>query len=266
MTRAHGGAPDSGQLGSGQGPLRRLLARLRDVMAGSGSAQSRLDKIVRLIAAEMVAEVCSCYVMRPGEVIELFATVGLNPRAVRRTRLRVSEGVVGEVAATAQPLAIANAPGHPSFAYRPETGEDPFHAFLGVPILRGGKVRGVLVVQNRRRRNYTEEEVEMLQTIAMVVAELVAGGEMVDRSEPAAPSESGILPVRIEGVAAALAMTLGAAAVVYTPGPWHYVHAAFGWVVIGLGTMACIGRAFPYQKTITGITRMVGLHLPLTRI
>src|SRR3712207_4555142 len=105
---------------------RRLLARLRDVMAGSGSAEHRLDKIVRLIAAEMDADVCSCYVMRAGDILELFATQGLNPSAVHKTRLRVGEGLVGDIAAHARPLALANAPTHPNFAYRPETGEDPF--------------------------------------------------------------------------------------------------------------------------------------------
>ncbi|MEO1225274.1 MAG: phosphoenolpyruvate--protein phosphotransferase [Pseudomonadota bacterium] len=179
---------------------RRLLSRLRDVMAGSGSAQARLDKIVRLIAAEMVAEVCSCYVVRPGEVLELFATVGLNPEAVHQTRLRVGEGLVGDVAATARSAAIANAARHPKFAYRPETGEDPFHSFLGVPLIRDGKVRGVLVIQNRRPRVYADEEVEMLQTVAMVVSELVAGGELGDKGEVAASEAGGTLPARIEGM------------------------------------------------------------------
>ncbi|MEE8272282.1 MAG: phosphoenolpyruvate--protein phosphotransferase [Alphaproteobacteria bacterium] len=199
MSAAQGfDAPGHG--GQGISPSRRLLARLRDVMAASGGAQARLDKIVRLIAAEMVAEVCSCYVMRPGEVLELFSTIGLNPAAVHRTRLRVGEGLVGEVAATARSLAIANAPSHPSFAYRPETGEEAFHSLLGVPLLRGGRVRGVLVIQNRQRRNYTEEEVETLQTIAMVVAELVASGELGAREELAGDSGGEVLPSRIAGL------------------------------------------------------------------
>ncbi len=181
------------------GGSRRLLARLRDVMAGSGTVQSRLDRIVQLIAAELRAEVCSCYIMRPGEVLELFATVGLNPRAVHNTRLRVGEGVVGEVAATATPMALADAPAHPSFAYRPETGEDPYHSLLGVPILRGGKVRGVLDIQTRERRHHTEEEVETLQTVAMVVAELLAGGESAGPGVAASGPVAGVLPVRLEG-------------------------------------------------------------------
>ena len=96
---------------------RRLLRRLRDIMAGSGTAQERLDRIVRVVAAEMVAEVCSAYVMRAGEVLELFATEGLRPEAVHRTRLRVGEGLVGVIAATARPLALADAQSHPDFAY-----------------------------------------------------------------------------------------------------------------------------------------------------
>lgn len=192
-------APAPGPAAPGVSSARRLLTRLRDVMAGSGSPQARLDKIVRLIAAEMVAEVCSCYLVRPGEVLELFATVGLNPEAVHRTRLRVGEGLVGAVAASAGSIALADAPSHPSFAYRPETGEDPFQSFLGVPILREGKVRGVLTIQNQRRRQYPEEEVETLQTIAMVVAELVAGGEMGGKGELASPEAGAAMPARLAG-------------------------------------------------------------------
>ena len=90
-------------------------AALRDIMAGSGTAQDRLDRIVRVVAAEMVAEVCSAYIMRAGEVFELFATEGLRPEAVHRTRLRVGEGLVGVIAATARPLALADAQAHPEF-------------------------------------------------------------------------------------------------------------------------------------------------------
>ncbi len=194
------GVGDTAAFASDVSPSRRLLSRLRDVMAGSGDGASRLDKIVHLIAAEMVTEVCSTYVMRPGDVLELFATVGLNPEAVHKTRLRVGEGLVGEVAATARSLAIANAPAHPNFAYRPETGEEAYHSLLGVPVLRGGRVRGVLVIQHRERRNYSEEDVETLQTVAMVVAELVAGQQLAASGEIAGDGAGGGLPSRIEGV------------------------------------------------------------------
>ncbi|NFV81965.1 phosphoenolpyruvate--protein phosphotransferase [Magnetospirillum aberrantis] len=179
---------------------RRLLARLRDVMAGGGTAEERLDKVVTLIAADMVAEVCSCYVMRAGEVLELFATEGLKKSAVHKTRLRVGEGLVGDVAAHARPLALADAQAHPMFAYRPETGEEIFHSLMGVPIIRGGRVIGVLVVQNRTMRHYTDEEIETLETVAMVLAELVASGELVDRQELVAVDGNALLPLRIEGI------------------------------------------------------------------
>lgn len=179
---------------------RRLLGRLRDVMAGGGTAQERLDKVVKLIAADMVAEVCSCYVMRAGEVLELFATEGLQKAAVHATRLRVGEGLVGDIAAHARPLALADAQSHPMFAYRPETGEEIFHSLVGVPIIRGGRVIGVVVVQNKSQRQYTDEEVETLETVAMVLAELVSSGELINREELAPVDGNALLPVRVEGV------------------------------------------------------------------
>ena len=179
---------------------RRVLRRLRDTMAGLGTAQQRLDAVVQIIAGEMVAEVCSCYLMRAGEVLELFATEGLRPEAVHRTRLRVGEGLVGVIAATARPLALADAQAHPDFAYRPETGEEIFHSLMGVPFLRGGRVLGVLVVQNRTLRNYAEDEVEDLQTIAMILAELVASGDLINPVELQPSNGNGLMPVRLEGV------------------------------------------------------------------
>lgn len=179
---------------------RLVLKRLRDVMARPRTAQQRLNEVVRIIAGDMVAEVCSVYVLRAGEVLELFATQGLNPTAVHRTRLRVGEGLVGDIAAHARPLSLADAQSHPNFAYRPETGEEVYHSLMGVPILHSGRVVGVLVVQNRTRRQYDEEETETLQTIAMVLAELVANGELVSPNEARQVDGIGLLPLRIEGV------------------------------------------------------------------
>jgi phosphotransferase system enzyme I (PtsP) len=152
-------------------------------MAGAAPAQERLDTVVRIIAQSMVAEVCSIYLRRASGELELFATQGLKPEAVHNTRLRPGEGLVGEVARMAEPISLSDAPSHPSFAYRPETGEDPYHAFLGAPLLRGGRAIGVLVVQNRSERRYDEEEVEDIQTIAMVLAETVASGELLAQDE-----------------------------------------------------------------------------------
>ena len=191
--------------------LRRLLARVRDVMASAGPTAATLDRLVEVIAANMVAEVCSVYVRRAGDVLELFATEGLNVAAVHRTRLRVGEGLIGDIAAHARPLALADAQHHPAFVFRPETGEEIYHSLMGVPILRGGRVLGVLAVQNRTQRQYTEEEIETLQTVAMVVAEFVAGGEIISRSELIPADGIALRPLRLEGVGLSPGRVLGAA-------------------------------------------------------
>lgn len=160
------------------GGPRVLLRRLREIMAEPISAQDRLDRIVVLIAANMVAEVCSVYVLRADGTLELYATEGLNREAVHLTTMRSGEGLVGQIADAAQPLALSDAQTHPAFAYKPETGEEIYHGFLGVPILRAGNTLGVLVVQNRAHRTYSEEEIEAAQTTAMVVAEMIASGEL----------------------------------------------------------------------------------------
>jgi phosphotransferase system enzyme I (PtsP) len=166
----------------GGGP-RLLLRRLREIMAEQTSAQMRLDKLVTVIASNMVAEVCSIYLRRAGKVLELFATEGLNRAAVHTTRLKEGEGLVGMVSETAEAVNLSDAPADPHFSYRPETGEDPYKAFLGVPIVRGGQVFGVLTVQNKAERIYAEEEVEALQTVAMVLAEVVAQGGFFNVAE-----------------------------------------------------------------------------------
>ena len=168
------------------GGPRVLLRRLREVMAEPVSAQDRLDKIVVLIAANMVAEVCSVYVLRVDATLELYATEGLNREAVHQTVLRSDEGLVGLVASEANAINLSDAQAHPAFSFRPETGEEIYHSFLGVPVLRAGNTLGVLVVQNRARRTYSEEEVEALQTTAMVLAEMIASGELSALARPGA--------------------------------------------------------------------------------
>ncbi|HEX2553729.1 MAG TPA: phosphoenolpyruvate--protein phosphotransferase [Microvirga sp.] len=190
------------------GGPRVLLRRLREIMAEPVSAQDRLDKIVTLIAANMVAEVCSLYVMRGDGTLELFATEGLNREAVHLTTMRAGEGLVGLIATTAEPLALSDAHAHPAFSYKPETGEEIYHAFLGVPLLRAGNTLGVLVVQNRTHRTYAEEEIEALQTTSMVLAEMVATGEL----QALAPPETGTAlrrPVHQRGVSLAEGVGLG---------------------------------------------------------
>ncbi|HET6606992.1 MAG TPA: putative PEP-binding protein [Rhodopila sp.] len=151
---------------------------------GSAPLAAPLAALVQLVAAEMVSEVCSVYVSRPGDILELVATQGLNPDAVGRTRLRVGEGIVGLCAATATVMNLPDAQNHPAFAYRPETGEEPFASLLAVPVRRSGRILGVLVVQNRAPRNFVEDEIDDLETVAMLLAELLpASGASDGRPE-----------------------------------------------------------------------------------
>ncbi len=190
------------------GGPRVLLRRLREVMAEQVSAQDRLNKIVVLIAANMVAEVCSVYVLRVDGTLELYATEGLNPDAVHQTVLRADEGLVGLVASKATAINLSEANRHPAFSYRPETGEEIYQSFLGVPILRAGNILGVLVVQNRARRTYTEEEEEALQTTAMVLAEMIASGELSTLARPGA-EPAARRPLVLTGTALADGIALG---------------------------------------------------------
>ncbi|MBB3612053.1 phosphoenolpyruvate--protein phosphotransferase [Rhizobium sp. BK602] len=166
------------------GGPRVLLKRLRELMAEPLEPQERLDRIVRQIASNMVAEVCSVYVLRADGVLELYATEGLNKEAVHLSQLKMGQGLVGTIAASAQPLNLSDAQSHPAFRYLPETGEEVYHSFLGVPILRTGRSLGVLVVQNKASRNYREEELEALETTAMVLAEMIATGELKKITKP----------------------------------------------------------------------------------
>ena len=190
------------------GGPRVLLRRLREVMAEPVSAQDRLDKVVVLIAANMVAEVCSVYVLRVDGTLELYATEGLKREAVHETVLKADEGLVGLVASEANPINLSDAQNHPAFSFRPETGEEIYHSFLGVPVLRAGNTLGVLTVQNRARRTYTEEEEEALQTTAMVLAEMIASGELSSIAKPGA-EPAARHTMHVQGVALSDGIALG---------------------------------------------------------
>lgn len=157
---------------------KTLMKQLRELMAQDLGAQVRLDRIVQKIARNMVAEVCSLYILRSDGMLELFATHGLNPAAVHHTRLRLGQGLVGTVAATARPLNLNDAQNHPAFAYLPEIREELYSSFLGLPVLRSGRVLGVVVLQNRNQRTYSDDDIEIMETVSMVLAETIAAGDM----------------------------------------------------------------------------------------
>lgn len=163
---------------------RTILTRLHEVMASRTSAQAKLNNVVEIIGEGLDSEVCSIYLLREG-MLELFATRGLSQEAVHVTRMGVGEGLVGTIAGQSETLNLAEATAHPDFSYRPETGEDKFHSFAGVPIVRRERAVGVLCVQHVEPRRYEEVEIEALQTVAMVLSELIANAGLVDEEEAA---------------------------------------------------------------------------------
>jgi phosphotransferase system, enzyme I, PtsP len=155
---------------------RKLLRRLRDTLATTGGGQDRLDRITHLIADSMGSEVCSIYLFRDAETLELCATEGLKPEAVHKTRMKLGEGLVGRVARTSKAVNTPDAPSDKGFRYMPETGEEIYSSFLGVPIQRVGEKLGVLVVQSKSARVFSEDEVYALEVVAMVLAEMTELG------------------------------------------------------------------------------------------
>jgi phosphotransferase system, enzyme I, PtsP len=161
---------------------RTILTRLHEVMASRSAAQAKLNQVVEIIGTGLDSEVCSVYLLREG-MLELFATRGLEQSAVHITRMAISEGLVGTIAENVETLNLAEAAAHPDFSYRPETGEDKFHSFAGVPIVRRERAVGVLCVQHVEPRRYEEVEIETLQTVAMVLAELIANAGLIDEEQ-----------------------------------------------------------------------------------
>ncbi|NDI14490.1 MAG: GAF domain-containing protein, partial [Rhodobacteraceae bacterium] len=158
---------------------RALLGRLRDTMASEAKGQERLDTITHLIADSMGTEVCSIYLFRDTDTLELCATEGLNRDAVHQTRMKLGEGLVGRVAKSNKIVNTADAPSAKGFRYMPETGEEIYSSFLGIPIQRLGEKLGVLVVQSKLVREFTSDEIYALEVVAMVIAEMTELGAFV---------------------------------------------------------------------------------------
>jgi phosphotransferase system enzyme I (PtsP) len=178
---------------------REILTRLHDVMAARTNAQSKLNQVVQIIGEALTSEVCSIYLLRDGS-LELFATRGLKQEAVHVTKLALGEGLVGTIAENVETLNLDEATSHPEFAYKPETGEELYHGFAGVPIVRREQAVGVLSVQHAARRRYDEVEIEALQTVAMVLAELIAGAGLIDENSPSLRGVRDSGPLRLTGL------------------------------------------------------------------
>ena len=187
---------------------RQILTSLHDVMASRSGAQAKLNTVVEVIGEGLDSEVCSIYLLREG-MLELFATKGLAQEAVHVTRMDIGEGLVGTIAESSEMLNLAEATAHPDFSYRPETGEDKYHSFAGVPIVRRERAVGVLCVQHVDPRRYEEVEIEALQTVAMVLSELIANADLVDEEDAARLSAQRTGPVRLTGLALVKGLAAG---------------------------------------------------------
>jgi phosphotransferase system enzyme I (PtsP) len=177
---------------------REILTRLHDVMASRANAQTKLNQVVGIIGEQLSSEVCSIYLLRDG-VLELYATRGLKQEAVHVTKLALGEGLVGTIARNVEVLNLDEAAAHPDFAYKPETGEERFHSFAGVPIIRREQAVGVLCVQHSEPRRYDDLEIEALQTVAMVMAELIANAGLIDGPAAAKSRVQSSAPLRLGG-------------------------------------------------------------------
>ena len=178
---------------------REILTRLHEVMAARSGAQAKLNRVVAIIGEALASEVCSIYLLRDG-VLELYATRGLKQEAVHVTKLALGEGLVGTIAANVETMNLAEATSHPDFAYKPETGEELFHSFAGVPIVRREAAVGVLCIQHADPRRYDEVEIEALQTVAMVVSELIANAGLVDEKRREGDKQFSAQGVRLTGL------------------------------------------------------------------
>ncbi len=201
---------------------REILVRLHDVMAARTSAQAKLNQVADIIADSLNSEVASIYLLREG-VLELYATHGLDQDAVHVTTLALGEGLVGTIAQNVETLNLDEAAAHPDFAYRPETGEDKYHSFAGVPIIRRERAVGVLAVQHADPRRYADIEIEALQTVAMVLSELIANAGLIDPASAAGTTRTqSTATARIQGFK--LVDGMGAGIAVYHQPRIHIEH------------------------------------------
>jgi phosphotransferase system enzyme I (PtsP) len=188
---------------------RKILTGLHEIMAAKNNAQAKLNHVVNIIGEALSSEVCSIYLLREG-ALELFATRGLNETAVHVTRLGLGEGLVGTIAENVETLNLDEAASHPNFRYMPETGEERFHSFAGVPIVRSERAVGVLSVQHSEPRRYEEVEIEALQTVAMVLSELIAGADLIDDATSSGSVNNGTIVLNglslVQGMAAGVAI------------------------------------------------------------
>jgi len=169
------------------------LARIVHTVALAEQPIDQVNLVVESISTTMAADVCSLYLANSRGEMLLLASHGLAGAAVRKVRIPPGKGLVGLVAASRHPVNLADAESHPAYFYIAETEEERFHSFCGVPLVHTGKVIGVLVVQGREVRQFSEEEQGFLVTLAAHLALLLANSPLAsDQPEADEGRVSGI--------------------------------------------------------------------------
>jgi phosphotransferase system, enzyme I, PtsP len=171
--------------------LLLTLEEISRLVSHSHDPAETLANIVALIQGRFHTDVCSVYLLEPdrGELV-LTATLGLDPGGVGRVRLRLDEGLTGLVAERMSPVMVDDAPRHPRFKYVPEAHEDPYHSFLGVPLIEAGGLEGVLVVQTAEPRSFSSDEIRMLLTVGSQLAPLISGARVLGQVVAVAHEQS----------------------------------------------------------------------------
>lgn len=145
-----------------------------------------MTTLVDRIRSTTHADCCSLYLLNPRKsLLRLAATDGLQKDSIGKASLQVGEGLVGLVAKKQELLNLADAPSHPNFKYLPDVGEDEFLSFLGVPVINQGELLGVLVIQCKENRQFTELEETFLITLSAQIASIIS----VNKSEKETSSD-----------------------------------------------------------------------------
>ncbi len=198
------------------------LRRIVQDVAAAGSFQDALQIIVRDVRQALGTEVCSVYLLSPeGDRYLFVATEGLNQSAVGKLSLKVGQGLTTLVAERAEPINLEDATEHPRFQFVKEIGEEPFNAFLGVPVIHHRQVLGVLVVQQREKRRFDESEEAFLVTLSAQLATVMAHAEATGDIKKILDVESGRVSVAADlmfrGIAGSPGVALAPAVVVQPP-------------------------------------------------
>ncbi|MDX1635545.1 MAG: phosphoenolpyruvate--protein phosphotransferase [Marinobacter sp.] len=199
-----------------------MLSTLRSIVQevnGARDLQEALDIIVSRVQGAMNTEVCSVYLLDPEtNRYILMATEGLYKKAIGKVSLAHSEGLIGLVGSREEPINLEDAPSHPRYRYFPETGEERFSSFLGVPIIHHRRVLGVLVVQQRENsRCFDEGEEAFLVTVSAQLAGVIAHSEATGAISGLSLTGREARDVSFKGVAGAPGVAIGQGVVVYPP-------------------------------------------------